>query len=143
MRLFTDLDEYKKGVIMIRTGHRFVSYHRSKCEADFPMLPDGGLDLKFVKLWWGIKDSKVRFAAHLASQSYVECVFKVIDPMRWTQFTPEDVLSPLAVNILSEGTNDIHILCKPTYLLLPVPSFIMIRLLTLKLALFPLTKQTT
>lgn len=68
---------------------------------------------------------------------------KVIDPLRWTQFTPEDVLSPLAVNILSEGTNDIHILCKPTYLLLPVPSFIMHLLLTLKLALLSLTKQTT
>lgn len=58
---------------MIRTGHRFVSYHRSKCEADFPMLPDGGLDLKFVKLWWGIKDFKVGFAARLTSHKPALC----------------------------------------------------------------------
>lgn len=45
---------------MIRTERRMFAYHRSKCEADFPMLPDGGLDLKFVRLWWGIKDIKVR-----------------------------------------------------------------------------------
>lgn len=44
-----------------------VSFHRSYCEADFPMLPDGGLDLKFVKLWWGIGDFKVRSASMLWS----------------------------------------------------------------------------
>lgn len=67
----------------------------------------------------------------------LNALFKVIDPMRWTQFTAEDALSPLAVNILSEGTNGIHILCKSIYLLPPLSSRIMLLLLTPKTRLTP------
>lgn len=64
VRLFTSIMHYKEhpynhsGVSV--NGPRAGDPPYSFCEADFPKSPDGGLDLKYVKMWWGIKDCQVR-----------------------------------------------------------------------------------